>query len=112
MMEWRELGLWVGFGLGPVSCNRTAARLGAGARLCHGLHLVGLLVLLEGGKPGPWGRCGGGHLHVGKVHAVEVAEHLVDLGRVLQHRPGRLRQMVEGRVAPQRLGEGTDDAHL
>lgn len=102
----------MGFGLGPVSCNRTVTRLGAGGQVCHGLHSGGLLVLLEGGKPRPGGRRGGGHLHIGKVHAVEVAEHLVDLGRVLQHCPGRLRQVVEGRVAPQRLGKGTDDAHL
>lgn len=52
------------------------------------------------------------YLHVGKVHAVEVAEHLVDLGGVLEHRPSRLRQVVEGRVPPQSLGKGTDHADL
>ena len=51
--------------------------------------------------------CGRSHLHIGEVHAVEVAEHLVDLGGVLQHCPGRLRQMVEGCVPPQGLRKGT-----
>lgn len=56
--------------------------------------------------------CGRSHLHIGKVHAVEVAEHLVDLGGVLQHCPGRLCQMVEGRVPPKGLRKGTHHTDL
>lgn len=43
---------------------------------------------------------GESHLHIGKVHAVEVTEHLVDLGSILKHGPGRLRQVIEGCVSP------------
>lgn len=65
-------------------------------------------------EPHPgWGDAGGeSHLHVGKVHAVEVAEHLVDLGSVLKYGPGRLCQVIEGCVSPQRLGEGAHHADL
>lgn len=52
------------------------------------------------------------HLHIGKVHSIEVIQHLVNLGRVLQHCSCRLRQVVEGRVAPQRLCEGAYNTHL
>lgn len=55
---------------------------------------------------------GESHLHVGKVHAVEVTEHLVDLGSVLEHRPGCLSEVIEGRVSAQGLGKGTDHAYL
>ena len=55
---------------------------------------------------------GASDLHVGEVHAVEVAEHLVDLRRVLQHGPRRLRQVVQGRVATQRLSKGTYSSNL
>lgn len=52
------------------------------------------------------------HLHVGEVHTVEVAEHLVDLGGVLQHCARRLSQVIEGCVSAQGLGEGTDHRNL
>lgn len=40
------------------------------------------------------------YLHVSEINPIEIAEHLVDLGRVLQHRPGGLGQVVQGRVSP------------
>lgn len=46
------------------------------------------------------------HLHVGKIHSVEVGEHLADLGGILQHSPGCLCEVVEGGVATEGLGEG------
>lgn len=46
------------------------------------------------------------HLDVGEVNAVEVAEHLADLGRVLEHGSRCLCQVVQGCVAPQGLREG------
>jgi len=52
------------------------------------------------------------HLHVGEIHTVEVGEHLVDLGCVLQDGAGRLGQVVQAGVAAQRLGEGADAHHL
>ena len=88
--------------------------------VCCGLSLVGLCIFLAGGSSASGFPClplvgevpGRSHLHIGKVHAVEVAEHLVDLGGVLQHCPGRLRQMVEGRVPPQGLRKGTHHTDL
>lgn len=62
--------------------------------------------------PGCGDPCGESHLHVGKVHTVEVAEHLVDLGSVLKHGPGCLCQVIEGCVSPQGLGEGANHADL
>ena len=55
---------------------------------------------------------GGSHLDVGEVDAVEVAEHLRDLGAVLQHGARRLRQVVEGGVAAQRLRQGARGRQL
>lgn len=52
------------------------------------------------------------YLDVGKVHPVEVGEHLVDLGGVLEDGPGRLGQVVQAGVASQSLSEGTDHGHL
>lgn len=46
------------------------------------------------------------NLDVGKVDAVEVREHLVDLGCVLEDGAGCLGQMVQTGVAAQGLGEG------
>lgn len=54
----------------------------------------------------------GAHLHVGEVHAVEIAQHLVDLRGVLQHSARRLCQVVERRVATQGLREGAGRCHL
>ena len=54
----------------------------------------------------------GKYLYVGKVHPVEVREHLVDLRRVLQDRAGRLGQVVEGGVPAQRLSERARTRHL
>lgn len=45
------------------------------------------------------------NLDVGKVDAVEVRQHLVDLGRVLEDGAGRLGQVVQTGVAAQGLGE-------
>lgn len=55
---------------------------------------------------------GGAYLYVGEVHPVEVREHLVDLGGVLQNGAGRLGQVVQTGVTPQSLGERTDHRHL
>lgn len=52
------------------------------------------------------------YLDVGKVHPVEVGEHLVDLGGVLEDGPGRLGQVVQAGVASQSLSKGTDHGHL
>lgn len=52
------------------------------------------------------------YLYVGEVDAVEVAEHLCDLSRVLQDGAGRLSQMIERRVAPQSLSERSRTHHL
>ena len=43
------------------------------------------------------------YLHIGKVHSVEVIEHLVDLRRVLQDCPGSLGKVIEGSVASEGL---------
>ena len=51
-------------------------------------------------------------LDINKVDPVEIGQHLRDLSGVLQYGAGRLRQMVEGRVAAQRLGEGGDGGQL
>lgn len=40
------------------------------------------------------------YLHIGEVDPIEIAEHLVYLGSVLQHRTGSLSQVVQGRVSP------------
>lgn len=52
------------------------------------------------------------YLYIGEVDAVEVAEHLCDLSRVLQDGAGRLSQMIERRVAPQSLSERSRTHHL
>lgn len=52
------------------------------------------------------------YLDIGKVHSVEVGEHLTDLGGVLQHGPGGLGEVVEGGVATEGLGEGHYRADL
>lgn len=52
------------------------------------------------------------YLDVGKVHPVEVGEHLVDLGGVLKDGPGGLGQVVQAGVASQSLSKGTDHSHL
>lgn len=54
----------------------------------------------------------GAHLHIGEVHAVEIAQHLVDLRSVLQHSARRLCQVVERRVATQGLRESAGRCHL
>ena len=51
-------------------------------------------------------------LHVGKVDAVQVAQHLTDVGPVLQHGPRRLRQVVEPSVPPQGLRQRLDRRHF
>ena len=43
------------------------------------------------------------HLHVGEVDAVQVGQHLVDLRHVVQHGSRRLSEVVQRRVATQRL---------
>lgn len=45
------------------------------------------------------------YLYIGEIDAVEVAEHLCDLSRVLQDGAGRLSQMIERCVAPQSLSK-------
>ena len=50
----------------------------------------------------PWS-----YLYVGEVDAVEVAEHLIDLGGVLQHGAGRLGQVVQRGVPTQGLSKCT-----
>ena len=52
------------------------------------------------------------YLYISKVDTVEVCEHLVDLGGVLQHGAGRLGQVVQGGVATQGLGKSTDSSQL
>ncbi len=52
------------------------------------------------------------YLHIGKVNPVEIAEHLVDLGGVLQDRTGRLRQMIQRRVSAEGLSKGTNSGYL
>ena len=52
------------------------------------------------------------YLNISKVDSVEVCQHLADLLLVLQDCPGRLRQVVEAGVAPQRLGEGPHRGQL
>lgn len=54
----------------------------------------------------------GFYLDVGKVHPVEVGEHLVDLGGVLEDGPGRLGQVVQAGVASQSLSKRADHGHL
>lgn len=63
---------------------------------------------------GPIGEEGDGstNLYVSEIDPVEVREHLVDLGRVLQDRAGGLSQVVQAGVAPQCLGEGAYTHHL
>lgn len=51
-------------------------------------------------------------LHVVEVDPVEVREHLVNLGRVVQDGARGLRQVIEAGVAAQGLGEGVDAHHL
>lgn len=51
-------------------------------------------------------------LDVVKVDAVQIGQHLVDLGRVVQHGPGGLSQVVQRGVAPQGLREGVHRRHL
>lgn len=55
---------------------------------------------------------GSTNLYVSEIDPVEVREHLVDLGRVLQDRAGGLSQVVQASVAPQCLGEGAYTHHL
>lgn len=45
------------------------------------------------------------NLDVGEVDPVEVREHLVDLGCVLEDSAGRLGQVVQAGVATQRLSK-------
>lgn len=52
------------------------------------------------------------YLNVGKIHSVEVREHLVDLGGVLEDGASCLGQVVQTGVTSQRLGKGTDHRHL
>lgn len=52
------------------------------------------------------------HLNVGKVHAVEIGEHLVDLGGILEDGSCCLGQMVQTRVTSQSLRKSTDHSHL
>lgn len=52
------------------------------------------------------------HLDVGKVHPVEVGEHLVDLGGVLEDGTRRLGQVVQTGVSSQSLSKRTDHGHL
>lgn len=40
------------------------------------------------------------YLHIGKVDPIEITEHLVYLGSVLQHRTSSLSQVVQGCVSP------------
>ena len=47
-----------------------------------------------------------------EVHSVEVLQHLFDLVAVVEHGPGRLGQVVEGRVAPQHLAQRRHSNHL
>ena len=52
------------------------------------------------------------YLHVGKVHPVEVGQHLVDLGGVLQHGSSCLGQVVQRRVPAQGLRKRRHYRHL
>lgn len=52
------------------------------------------------------------NLDISKVHPVEVGQHLVDLGGVLEDGAGRLGQVVQTGVTSERLGEGADHRHL
>lgn len=52
------------------------------------------------------------YLDIGKVNAVEVTEHLVDLGSVLKHCAGCLGQVIERCVSSQSLGKGTYSGNL
>lgn len=52
------------------------------------------------------------HLDVGEVHPVEVGEHLVDLGGVLEDGARRLGQVVQTGVSSQSLSKRADHGHL
>lgn len=52
------------------------------------------------------------YLDISKVHPVEVGQHLVDLGGVLEDSAGRLGQVVQTGVTSERLGKGADHRHL
>ena len=51
-------------------------------------------------------------LYVGKVNTVEITQHLVDLGCVLQNSTCRLSQVVQRCVSAQCLRKGTNSGNL
>lgn len=52
------------------------------------------------------------YLNIGKVHPVEVRQHLVDLWGILEDGAGCLGQVVQTGITSQCLGKGTDHSHL
>ena len=51
-------------------------------------------------------------MHIGKVHSVQVCQHLTDLRGILQHSPGSLGQVVQRGITTQRLCKCTTCRHL